>query len=433
MPTPFSIALLALAPGVVPLPVGAPHADSLSASRISVEAERITVSLITQGVSWLEVLPTLDPDGDASITPTDLARERASMAGYLAQHYRLSADLRILTGQLGTLELEVAEEASIFGPARELILIEVEFPRPDHITELSVEVDLFLRDSPRHRDFSEILWDGRRHGDAQFSWDTRRASFAAPPPGEPAPQAGAAPAGPGGPGAGAPRADGAPAPRASGPSSPKASGAQAPLAGGAGAKGHSALGFSAFLRLGIEHILSGWDHLAFLLALLLSARSLRSVLWLVTAFSAAHSLTLALAALGHISLPSGLVECAIALSIALVAAENLWLGTGRSLWPEAFTFGLLHGLGFAGFLGDTLSALGAGPQGEGRSLLPPLIGFNLGVEAGQLAVALALVPLLRLMPRRQADAESRLAPDWLRRAGSWLLLGLGLALASGRL
>ena len=176
MPTPFSIALLALAPGVVPLPVGAPHADSLSASRISVEAERITVSLITQGVSWLEVLPTLDPDGDASITPTDLARERASMAGYLAQHYRLSADLRILTGQLGTLELEVAEEASIFGPARELILIEVEFPRPDHITELSVEVDLFLRDSPRHRDFSEILWDGRRHGDAQFSWDTRRAS-----------------------------------------------------------------------------------------------------------------------------------------------------------------------------------------------------------------------------------------------------------------
>ncbi|MDP6837601.1 MAG: HupE/UreJ family protein [Planctomycetota bacterium] len=493
------------ATGVTARSVATLHADSLSASRISVEDERITVSLISQGLSWLEVLGDLDPDGDGSVTPRDLEQQRSAMAAYLADHYRLSAGTHRLKGELDTLALEVAEEASIFGPARELILIELIFPRPQSLAELTVEVDLFLKDSPRHRDFNEILWDGRRHGDAQFNWDKRQVSFSAPlgagaaastelatgpnKNGQPQTQGSAndlsqarSYAGDDGgaqsasdDGGARNASDGGGARSASGDGETRSAGDDGGTqrlsdggvtrsASGEHGTGHSETGLAAFLGMGIEHILSGWDHLAFLLALFLSAYSLRSVFILVTAFSAAHSLTLALAALEWISLPSGLVECAIALSIALVAAENIFLGGGRSRWIEAFGFGLLHGLGFAGFLGGTLSALGAGGDAQAPSLIAPLIGFNLGVELGQLAVALALLPLLCLAPgtrtggagrmpetvengaapgtdgavgagnaRGAAGTGGALAPDWLRRGGSWILLGLGLALAAGRL
>ncbi|MDP6956479.1 MAG: hypothetical protein QF599_10930, partial [Planctomycetota bacterium] len=95
------------ATGVTARSVATLHADSLSASRISVEDERITVSLISQGLSWLEVLGDLDPDGDGSVTPRDLEQQRSAMAAYLADHYRLSAGTHRLKGELDTLALEV--------------------------------------------------------------------------------------------------------------------------------------------------------------------------------------------------------------------------------------------------------------------------------------------------------------------------------------
>jgi hypothetical protein len=145
------------------------------------------------------------------------------------------------------------------------------------------------------------------------------------------------------------------------------------------------------VRLGVAHILTGWDHLLFLLALLLGTRGLRPIALAVSAFTLAHSLTLALAALDVVAPSPRFVEPAIAASIAYVAFENVWCPGAPHRWRLAFVFGLVHGFGFAG----SLRALALGLD----RLLPTLVGFNLGVEVGQLLVMAALVPLVALLPR----------------------------------
>src|SRR5262249_6169195 len=133
-----------------------------------------------------------------------------------------------------------------------------------------------------------------------------------------------------------------------------------------------------FLRLGVEHILTGYDHLLFLLALIIAGRSVRSVAMIVTAFTVAHSVTLAAAALGVIHVPSWMVEAAIALSITYVAVENTLVTSPTGRWRTAFLFGLIHGLGFANVLGEMhLPA-------ESRAW--SLLSFNAGVEIGQLGL-----------------------------------------------
>jgi hypothetical protein len=156
-----------------------------------------------------------------------------------------------------------------------------------------------------------------------------------------------------------------------------------------------------YAREGVWHIWAGYDHLLFLLCLLLPSvlrreagrwvaveelgPALADVVRIVTAFTAAHSITLALAALGLVALPSRQVESAIAASVILAAANNLRPLVDARRWTLAFGFGLVHGLGFASVLGD----LGL-PR---AALAPALLGFNLGVEAGQLALVTAFVPL----------------------------------------
>lgn len=153
----------------------------------------------------------------------------------------------------------------------------------------------------------------------------------------------------------------------------------------------------AFVKQGVEHILGGYDHLLFVLALMLIVRSTGVLLWTITAFTVAHSITLALATLGVVRVPGPPVEATIALSILLLAAEILRVRRGeRSLtakwpWVVAFSFGLLHGFGFAG----ALTAIGL-PQGE----VPlALFAFNAGVELGQLAFIAAVLALLALARR----------------------------------
>jgi hypothetical protein len=165
------------------------------------------------------------------------------------------------------------------------------------------------------------------------------------------------------------------------------------------------------LLLGIEHILTGYDHLVFLACLLVPGGTLRSRVAIVTAFTVAHSLTLVLAAMEVVTPPARFVEPAIAMSIAYVAIENLVSERRRPRWPTAFGFGLVHGFGFAGML-DFLDL----PL---RQWFAAVLAFNLGVEIGQLAVVAIALPVIVVLAKS----------SWHRRVVQYTsVLVLGLAL-----
>jgi hydrogenase/urease accessory protein HupE len=152
---------------------------------------------------------------------------------------------------------------------------------------------------------------------------------------------------------------------------------------------------ATYLRLGVEHILFGFDHLLFVLALVILVRDWRRVAVTVTAFTIAHSITLAAATLGLVNVPGPPVEATIALSIVLVAVEilNVRRGqpsfTARLPWLVAFSFGLLHGFGFAGALAEV---------GLPQHAIPvALLFFNVGVEIGQLVFVAAVLSVIRLL------------------------------------
>jgi hypothetical protein len=183
--------------------------------------------------------------------------------------------------------------------------------------------------------------------------------------------------------------------------------------------------FAEYWREGVWHIWIGFDHILFLVALLLPSvlwwedgrwrpvasfrRVLLDVAGVVTAFTVAHSITLSLAVLGWVSLPSRLVESAIAATVVLAALNNLYPLVQTRRWLLAFALGLIHGFGFASVLVD----LGL-PAG---SVALALAGFNLGVETGQLAIVAALLPLAFLV-----------RGSWFYRKAA---LGLGSALVAG--
>jgi hypothetical protein len=161
---------------------------------------------------------------------------------------------------------------------------------------------------------------------------------------------------------------------------------------------------ASYGRLGVEHILLGTDHLLFVLGLVLLVRSRRALVTTITAFTVAHSLTLALAALGFVHVPPAPIEALIAASIVFVAVELTRAPdappslAARRPWLLAFGFGLLHGLGFAGALAEVGLPAGQVPLA--------LLGFNAGVEAGQLAFVVAVGIAM--------TAGARLPLPWLR-------------------
>jgi len=228
----------------------------------------------------------------------------------------------------------------------------------------------------------------------------------------------------------------------------------------------SGTSLTGYIALGIEHILSGYDHMAFLLALLLIGGSLREVAGVVTGFTVAHSITLGLTVLGYVHPDRAPVEALIGLSIALVAAENVWLcgtrgwavpsalagalgilaivaargrgdvppltlaglalftlcyfgvlrrrtHTGSTRWAIAFIFGLVHGCGFAAVLGEA----GLPPD----RVVHALLGFNIGVEIGQLAIVAAVWPLLQWVTHRRAHVRAAIIE-----LGSAAVLALGV-------
>jgi hydrogenase/urease accessory protein HupE len=144
--------------------------------------------------------------------------------------------------------------------------------------------------------------------------------------------------------------------------------------------------FWSFFRLGIMHIFTGYDHLAFLVGLLIVTTSLGSLIKIITSFTVAHSITLALSTFNIVVLPTRLTESVIALSIVYVALENLLGIRAIERYRITFLFGLAHGFGFSNVLREMeLSRLHLGLS---------LFSFNLGVEAGQLAFVLVFFPLI---------------------------------------
>ena len=192
---------------------------------------------------------------------------------------------------------------------------------------------------------------------------------------------------------------------------------------------------ATFFRQGVHHILIGYDHILFLLTLLFPAvlvwrqgawrpkesmrEALLTTLGIVTAFTVTHSLTLALASLGLVNLPSWLVESAIAITVGLGAASNLAPQYFPRRWVMALVFGLIHGLGFAAVLAD----LGL----DGGSLVLTLLGFNLGVEAGQALIVLVFVPAAFLVRRTAAYRR------WFVPIGSVAIIAIATVWAVERL
>jgi hydrogenase/urease accessory protein HupE len=152
-----------------------------------------------------------------------------------------------------------------------------------------------------------------------------------------------------------------------------------------------------FLYAGVEHIMTGYDHLCFLLAVVLWATRAWPVVKIVTAFTISHSITLTLAALQVVNLPSAWTEIAIALSIIYVALENFFTRKVDGRWRDTFLFGFIHGFGFA----SGLIELGV-PQ---RAIVPALASFNVGVEIGQIGVVMVVIPLLVFIDKSFTKGE----------------------------
>ena len=313
----------------------------------------------------------LDADGDGQITWGELRARHADIAAYAAARLALRAD-----GQACTLGIGAQQVDQHTDGAYSVLPLQLACPGAALPQQLEIAYTLFADIDPQHRGLLRLATpDGTRT--AVLGPQAPRQSFALD-------------------------------------------------AAGVGATWQQ---FVTYLREGVWHIWIGFDHILFLLSLLLPAVGLwRAARWqavdrlapavwdvlrLVTAFTVAHSITLSLATLGWIALPSRWVESAIAASVVLAALNNIWpLFQGRR-WVVAFVFGLIHGFGFASVLAD----LGL-PR---DALALALVGFNVGVELGQLAIVAVFLPLAYALRRTWFYGRG------VRVGGSLLIAALAMA------
>jgi hydrogenase/urease accessory protein HupE len=332
------------------------HEPGLSALSLRLEPDRLTARL-TLARPDVERLRPLDADADRKVSQQEFAAQRLALEELGLRAVELESDGKTLAPDLASLEWEEPTDAVHFHLA---------WPRPQG-TQLVARASL-LQYLPRGHRQHATLRNERDVVLATALLDAGQPSFAC------ALEA---------------------APAASGPRS-----------------------FGHFLVLGIEHIVTGYDHLVFLLGLLIVGGSFRSVVMVVTAFTLAHSVTLALATLDWIRIPASVVEPLIAASIIYVGVENIFRRDLERRWPLTFAFGLVHGCGFASVLRD----LGIGA--DGASPVVPLLSFNLGVEAGQVAIAALLLPIIWKLKERPAY-KPRVLPACsilISLAGAWWLV-----------
>ena len=179
--------------------------------------------------------------------------------------------------------------------------------------------------------------------------------------------------------------------------------------------------FILFLQIGFRHILEGYDHLLFLIGLIIVTRDLKTLLSIATAFTITHSTTLILSALDILSINPTITETFIAVSIAYVGIENLIVKDHKYRWIVAGTFGFVHGAGFSGHLTGLLkSVMGLG------NVIAPLSGFNIGIELGQVLVIILIFPVFALL--RKNEKQKLAVP-----AASVLIATAGIFLIISRL
>jgi hypothetical protein len=338
------------------------HPQPLSRLVARVAPKEIYLELRIQEASLREVPRWwLDSDNDGHTATTELQAAWPEVAAYLQETTWFTLDAAQITPawEIGGFD-ELADPLPGGGAWFEYLVVTAVLPRAADLNDFAIHSDLFIEDgNPRHRLLIAVegIWDTPAEyvlGYAERDW-----SVTLP---------------------------------------------------------NRATTVLQYARLGFEHVLTGWDHLAFVMALLFGVAGLRSLVGAVTAFTLAHTLTLALAATGVLTLPKDVVEPLIAWSVLLVLLAHLRLGPAQArAWLPAFFFGLLHGFGFAGALGDIGLPHGARLTG--------LLGFNLGVEAGQLTVVLPIAALAFALRRL-------LTESWpaLRRTAALVLLAFAIHL-----
>ena len=299
------------------------HAVGVSSGEYRLDGPRLYGDIGMADRELARLLPAIDTNHDGAIDAEEMTAGRDAVARAFAEGLTVETDGRPCPGSLDRAWVSEGDGGAIF---------QVRFACPEAPGRLTLAMPLLDRLAPGHRHMARLF----RAGKPEVAvLDRGHASWT--------------------------------------------------LAAG-GASG-SALGMAwSMLKLGVEHILTGADHLVFLLGLILVGGTLRSLAGVVTAFTLAHSITLALAALSIFAPSPRLVEPAIALSIAYVGVENLFVRDARRRWRITFPFGLVHGFGFAGALREIALP---------RAQVPiALVSFNLGVEIGQLAVLSVALPLV---------------------------------------
>ncbi len=324
--------VLAIALWLVAGPAAA-HAIGVSRGAYTLEGETVRAELVFARGEMIGVVPSLDPHHDGSVRPEDVVASRAALAKAATLGVLVRGNGQACAGRLE--DARLTEEDGI--------ALVVAYACPLAPERLEIDVKLLAELSHGHRHIAhvvlgsitidEVAYRGHETVDAGAPSDGTRASAR---------------------------------------------------------EQVSAVGF---LRMGIEHILTGYDHLVFLLGLVIVGGRARSMVAVVTAFTVAHSITLGVATLGAWVPPSRVVEPLIALSIAYVGVENFFVKSAEKRWRVTFPFGLIHGFGFAGALREIELP---------RAQVPTaLVFFNVGVEVGQLAVMALVLPVIYYLRKRE--------------------------------
>lgn len=319
------------------------HDPGLSSADLSLEAHHVALK-VTFSLQDIEALVPMDSDGDAEVTLAEQNAAKPKIAQWLLQGLELSMDNKVV---------KPINEVVVNFDDKNNAQIDVQYAElPSQSLQLQVN---YLNQLPKgHKEFVTLnSHTGKRLTEKMLSQQDSQLSFAI-----------------------------------------NAAELQTE---------EKSVTFSEFLLLGIEHIVTGYDHLLFLFALLVVTREFWAAFKIITFFTIAHSITLGLAGLNIVNIPSEIVEPLIAASIVYVGVENMLRSEPKGRQWLTFSFGLIHGFGFAAVLREM------GIASYETGIMVPLLSFNLGVEAGQIAVASVVLPIIWWL-HKKPQVEPRLTP-----------------------